>query len=290
MAYVTGTANSLTDLLTAIQNACTANGWTLSGNVLHKGTCYAEITISGSLIKLQSGTGLDGSNNLTGRSTNPPGYMCGPLYFSTQVNFAWPCAYDVFVGTSPDEVYVHVLFATNCHEQIGWGLSAMPGLVGSGNWYGGGNAARGSYGYAGPYYSTSVEVIAYGSGQSNAILLADRNVSCGIHHSLDGPSWDAGFGSRDGASMFIRQPNQWNAESILLPVRCYASRPSNFISPVLECAHLRYTNMANLSDGQVITLGTDRWMVFPLARRGGAAGLPATGSVWGGHAFRYDGP
>lgn len=289
MAYVTGAANSLADLLAAIQNACTANGWTLAGSVLHKGTCYAEVSISGTVIKVQSGTGIDGSNNLTGRSTNPAAYMCGPLYFSTQINFTWPCTYDIFIGTTPDEVYVHVLFATNCHEQVGWGLSAMPGLAGSGNWYSGGNNARASYGYVGPYSNTTVETT-LNTGQSNAILLNQYNASTGIHHSLDGPSWDAGFGSQDGASAFFRQPNQWNGESILLPVRCYASRASGFKSPVLECAHLRFTNIANLSDGQIITLGSDRWMVFPLARRGGAAGVPGTGSVWGGHAFHYDGP
>ncbi|MHB1273611.1 MAG: hypothetical protein ACYCZD_12755 [Rhodanobacter sp.] len=290
MAYVTGTANSLADLLTAIQSACTANGWTLAGSVLYKGTCYCEITNTGTLIKAQSGSGIDGSNALTGRSTNSAAYMGGPLYFATQVNFAWPIVYDIFVGTSPDEVYAHVTFAANCHEQIGWGLSAMSGLAGSGNWYGGGNATRGSYGYAADYNGTSVEAIINGSGQANAILLADNNVSCGIDHALDGPSWDAGYGCRDGMSLFARQPSQWNGESILLPVRCYASRPSGFISPVLECAHLRFLNLTNLDDGQIITLGADRWMVFPLARRGGVAGSPGTGSQGAGHAFRYDGP
>ena len=291
MAYVSGTATSLAGLLSSIQSACTSNGWTLSGSVLHKGTCYAEISISGSVIQLISGTGIDGSNNLTGKSTSPTAYMCGPLYFASTVEFTWPVAYDVFIGTNPDEVYVHVMFATNCHEQIGWGLSAMPGLLGSGNWYAGGNNHGGTYGYSGSNYgSPGTEIIINGSGQAVALFASDRLVSCGIDHALDGASWSGGYGARDIGSTFGRQPNQYNGESILMPVRCYASRPSGFISPVLECAHLRYVNNANLSDGQIITLGTDRWMVYPYARRGSVDLQYGHGGQWGAHAFRYDGP
>lgn len=291
MAYVTGAANSLADLLAAIQTACTSNGWTLSGDVLHKDACYCEVTNTGSYIKAQSGTGIDASSNLTGRANTNAAYMCSPLYFDTTVEVTWPVTYHVFIGTGPDEVYVHITHDIDCHQQIGWGISGMPGLQGSGNWYAGGNADRGDYGYSGFFYSRgSGEEIINGRSQSIALFANSNGASSGVDHALDGASWSLGKGCRDAVDIMVRNPNSWNGESLLVPVRCYANRPSGYISPVLECVHLRYVVIDNLSDGQIITLGTDRWMVFPWARRGGEPTIYATGSGPAGHAFRYDGP
>ena len=43
MAYVTGAAASFADLKTAIQNAATANGWTLTSDVLSKDGCFFKL-------------------------------------------------------------------------------------------------------------------------------------------------------------------------------------------------------------------------------------------------------
>ena len=56
MAYVSGTANDLAALRTAIINACTANGWTLSGSVLSKGSLYLSIAVNGNFLDIQGGT------------------------------------------------------------------------------------------------------------------------------------------------------------------------------------------------------------------------------------------
>ncbi|HET7301263.1 MAG TPA: hypothetical protein VFJ01_11505 [Oleiagrimonas sp.] len=293
MAYVTGTANSITDLLSAIQAACTGNGWTLSGDVLHKGTCYAEVKINGTFIEVQGGTGVDGSDNLTGRSDVTAGRMCSDIYFDTTVPFAFPVTYDVFIGASPDEVYVHINHAVDCHQQIGWGQSSMSGLNGSGNWHAGGNGSRGNYGYCGSGIyggSSALEVIINNYSQSCSLFAATNGQNSAVDHDLDSLTWVVRSGSTDVLASYLRQPSLWNQEAILLPVRVYASRLSGFISSVLECAHLRYVNIANVADGQIITLGSDRWMVFPFSRRGGSSGSYTIGSGWAGHAFRYDGP
>ncbi len=79
MPYFTGTENTFADLLTTVRSNCVANGWTLSGNVLHKGDCYNEILEFGSNLGLtiQGGTGIDGSNNLT--TTGSLAYMIAVL-------------------------------------------------------------------------------------------------------------------------------------------------------------------------------------------------------------------
>lgn len=293
MAYVSGTANSVADLLTAIRNACTANGWTLSGNVLHKGACFVEVMVddTGSYISVQAGTGIDGANNLTGRADTPAAAIGVTLFVyigSADIPFAYPVAYEVFIHADPDEVYVHTSFAVDAHQQMGWGAAQQPGLAGSGNWYAGCRPERGGYGMGGMQPGGQTDDASY---QGVSLFGGTLNYSCGVHHALDGPTWLVRGSVADAMNILMRQPNQWNGEAILVPIRVYADRPSGFISPVLECAHARFVNIANLTDGQIITLGGDRWKVYPFARRGSSFTSTDVDNTWfAGHAFRYDGP
>lgn len=297
MAYVTGTANSLTDLLTAIQNACTGNGWTLSaGGVLSKGTCFAELKISGTYITVRGGTGVDGSGNLTGACDTTTGRLnsiAGNWHGTVPAApaFSFPMTYAVHIQTAPDEVYCVVNYAASFYELIAFGQSSMPGLTGSGNWYCG-NVPDNLY-YV-PWLSGGEGA---SSGACYSLFARDQNNrGCGVHHALDSATWAVKGSATDASSLFLREPNQWNQESILIPIRVYAGRPSGFISPVLECAHARFVNIANLSDQQIITLGSDKWKVYPWWSRGTPniggynVGAPLTYTGVCGHAIRYDGP
>lgn len=291
MIFVNGSAASLTDLLTAIQNACTSNGWSLAGNVLYKGTCYVEIKIVGTLIQCQGGTGVDGSNNLTGRADTAAGSL-GVSITKSSYNgvstaaFGFPVVYDVHIGTAPDEVYVVVNYGVNLYQTLAFGQSSMPGLSGSGNWYCG-------------LYNNSIYGIIQNTGEATYISAAaaaslfcrSANKTFGVHHALDSATWVVEGSYRDWASLINRQPNQWNQESILVPIRVYATRPSGFVSPVMECAHARFVSIANLQEQQIITLGADRWKVYPWWLKSTRV-VPSTqdGSGLNGHAIRYGGP
>lgn len=291
MAYVTGTASTLTDLLTAVRNACTANGWVLAGNVLSKGTCYVELKTNSAWLEVRGGTGKDGNNNLTGVTSMWPGQLC----VSSVV--AYPLTYFIHLFADPDEVYVVVNYAVSFYETLAFGRSAFPGLVGSGNWYCGGlkGTAAPNFDARGmtmwqtnfPSYSLFGGAWSPGSGLP----------PWGVDHSLDGASWSVEGGFADSSALFWRQPNLWNSESTLAPIRVYASRPSGFRSPVLECANARFVAIDNLTDQQIITLGSDRWKVYPWFRRGphgGPINFPANPAPYHtiqfGHALRYDGP
>lgn len=290
MAYASGTANSPSDLLTGIRNACTANGWTLSGNVLHKGTCYAEVMINSGIITNRGGTGIDGSNNLTGATDRGSAQLGVTM---DTVPFSWPVAYEAFINTSPDEVYVVVKYSVVYWQNLSFGQSTMPGLVGTGNWY------CGSYPYSSDdryCVSTTGENGLNPPGPGGSLFCSYRN-AFGVHHALDSSTWIVSspiYGGNfagsaiDWSSLFFRQPNQWNGEAILIPVRVYAQRPSGFISPVLECAHARFVSLANLNDGQIITLGSDKWKVYPWFTRNRTSNSEK--QTFAGHAFRYDGP
>lgn len=311
MAYVTGTANTLNDLLAAIQNACTSNGWSLSGNVLSKGGCCTEIAISGSLLTIRGGTGVS-AGALTGACDTTSGTLgfstTGSLGGTRPVTWTWPVAWFVHIGTSPDEVYVIVRYATSFYQTLAFGKSAMPGLSGTGNWYCG--CVQGSNWYIIRAQAGETS----GSGAPPGFSLFARsasasfhNFTCGVHHALDSSTWSLTSGSavagpgaaQEWASMAFRQPNSFNAETILQPIRVNALRSSGFVSPVLECAHARFVSIANLQNEQIITLGGDKWKVYPWWGRGEgwlAGGTGALGSSYGlysgtfGHAIRYDGP
>lgn len=313
MAYVTGTANSLADLLTAIQNACTANGWTLSGNVLHKGACYIEIAsvtslatvynhtmaVADGLLTVRGGTGVDGSNALSGACDTTPGGFAwmpsvtnAPLGFSTPASLVtFPVLYEVFINATPDEVYVVITYGVNYYQTIGFGQSTMDGIGATGNWYCGASFNS----LNGPRYQIS------SAGENGTYLPVALSLFCrstcqtfGVHTAIDGSTWACEGAWRDWASVVGRQPNTWNGEAVLVPIRVYKSRASGFVTPVLECAHARYMAISNLSDGQIITIGSDKWKVYPWYHRNAAMGVnPSnlnTDSAQFGHVFRYDGP
>lgn len=298
MAYITGTANTVADLLTAIQSACTANGWTLSGNVLNKGTCFTEVKVAGGVISVRGGRGVDGSNNLTSPCDSNAGAFTTVIYGSasstlkTNVPFAYPARYCIHVLTAPDEVYVAVNYSATWYQLMGFGASPTPGLTGTGTWY---SAPQAPAGYPwlmhddGEYWATAI-----GSGLG---LFAGAGSGAGVDHALDSATWKTLGAWRDTASLMLRQPSQWNAESTLMPIRVYASRPSGFVSVVHECAHARYVSIDTLNAEQIITLGTDRWVVYPWGAKGtritrGSNGAWIFGTNTGhlGHAIRYDGP
>jgi hypothetical protein len=117
-----------------------------------------------------------------------------------------------------------------------------------------------------------------------------------VDHQLDSATWGVEGAWRDWAFPIENSPNNWNGESILIPVRVFATRPAGFVTPVAELAHARFLSIHNLDDQQIITLGSDRWKVYPWWARG-SRGIDNIGfsshttySAAFGHALRYDGP
>lgn len=291
MSFVTGNANSISDLLLAIQNACTANGWTLSasGNVLYKGSCYIEVKVVSGTIQVRGGKNIDGSGNLT----SPTDQASGSLGVSWGRDpIVYPLTYFIHILTSPDEVYVIINYSATCYQNVGWGQSSMLGLSGSGNWYCGcqGTGDYGGFGTNGEY-----SYVGYAAG-SLFMRWYDSNKTHGVDHELDSVTWqDQAFNGFEAMDLFGQNPNAWNSEAILIPLRAYASRPSGFYSPVLELAHARGIRIDNLTDQQIITIGSDKWKIYPVFKRSSwsyQSSPPAqgTGSWYAGHAIRYDGP
>lgn len=295
MAYVTGNANSMADLLTALQNACTANGWTLSGNVLHQGACYVQITANAQNLSIMGGTGLDANLALVDPAPNP-------VYFATCTPdpWTWPITYHAFVF--PAEVYLVAQNNVDSYPWLGFGTNPLAGLGGTGNWVSSVLGDRGYASYGGVGYDCSWERSYASSNYSLTPCLfsydwyaAGDKWSNFLHADLGaGASWYACYSQNFTNYLCARQPNVWNGDSLLAPIQpgiFSAASTCQMIAAALD--HARYTRIDNLAPAQIIDIGADRWMVFPWWRKDKSFGgfNDGTARTAGyGHAIRYDGP
>lgn len=350
MSYTTGTANSFADLLTALRNACIAAGWTLSGDVLHKGTCYAEIKVGdmpdtaatpGQMIYVRMGNGIDVSNNLTDPMTIGLGHGIGVIrqtYSGAFLDWDWPVSYHVHVHANPDEVFFVVNYrGATIFQHLYFGQSPAPGCGGTGNWshatvpepigtnyhYFSEERIACSPSGLSPSWYYGVRLAAgpfwvQGRGASNSILEGCLNFQFhGAPDFTDGtPGWSSKYGgfSNGGASTFGdvnrtvsavvcdtpllgRTPNAWNNETILCPIQIASPRVDSKTSIVGRLGHIRMCRNDFIEDGGIITLGPDKWKVYPCFKKGTgnrdgytASNLFVSHSGTVAVAIRYDGP
>jgi hypothetical protein len=307
MAYAIASVSSLADLLTFIRNSCTANGWTLSGNVLHKGTCYVEIVADGVVgLRINGGTGKDGSNLLTGGG---PQYA----YLGTvaAVPLAFPLSVEAHINASPDEVYIVLNYSTSYYSIMAWGLSDVPGLTGTGVWYHatrfaaqGGNEYTSAPGGINTFSNFSghcdgAPMFSVWTGNNGSSANNGQNNSF-IHHDVDGSGWGTYVNVTFPSSnihlspLLASLPNSWNQEAVLLPFPIYVARVAGSkYSLVADLKHIRHTRIDYLAPEDIITLGSDQWKVYPWFRkdasaRNGGQTLTHSGTI--AYAVRYTGP
>lgn len=285
MGYYTGTANDLEALRQAIFTACTGEGWTLAGDVLHKDGLYARLQVVSGSLRLLGGTGIDGSHALTGAAGN-----------YTQIGglgIVYPLTYELFLFAS--EVYVVVNYAVDRYQWCAWGRTTVQGVGGSGIWFGASQSSE--------LRDSITILLASGSVALPCAALfwysytGARTQCFYIHHGLDGGGWAAGsslVGASDSANdLLTLLPNTWNSEAVLIPARLFLVRPSYKCSLVAESENFRHTRIDNYTPGQVITIGSDRWKVLPWHRKNSAGrngGIQIDHSGTFGWAIRYEGP
>lgn len=332
MPYFTDVASSTSDLLTRIRTRLTTDiptvldRYTLSGDVLHKGDLYVSITDQTTHLLIQGGTGIDGSNNLTGFPP-PSGSELSPRYCSlgpvgSPSGLQFPVTYFLHTNVDPDEIYLVVRDNTNRYSHMFFGKSPVSTLTATGNWF-----------YASSEGSTIGRSVSdIGVGDNNNTLVAARMIFTPIsptgttfnsptrqnsffQHGLDGNLWThsgtgvgindqtttqnfvntetIAFGTSATYPLFTRNPNQYNDQIVLIPCSIYVNRPSGFVSMVGQLEHFRYCRNDNYDDEAVVTIGTDRFRLYPAIRKNISArngGVNITHSGTYGYALRYDGP
>ncbi|MGH8032528.1 MAG: hypothetical protein ACREO8_09235 [Luteimonas sp.] len=304
MAFYPGTANDFAQLVTALRDACTANGWTLSGNVLHKGSGYLQLTSSGTALSIRGGTGIDGSNVLTGASP-----VIGRITQIAGQAVAFPVNYDIHVHEDPDEVYLIIKYNVEFHQWAAFGISDVQGVLGTGLWFGASAHSTGvntgitlgpeSGGYQGNSQACTALFF------DNTTVYGDTALGASIHHGLDGRGWSGHFGDNAGlnqafagrpaAPRYARQPSTVNAASAMIDFKIWQRRPDAKISLVADLAHARLLRIDHVDPGELIPDGVDQWRAYPWYRKNSAPGardggsnITHTGTL--GWAIRYDGP
>lgn len=316
MPFYNGVANSFADLRTALFTACVAEGWTLTSDILTKGSAAVRIenntvsTITKEVgLIITGGLGVSGGV-LTSPSPNTP--RMGAV--SSNVNLpSWPMTYEIHIHTNPDEVYLKAIYNIDSYYWLAFGLSDSPGLLSTGQWVAANAIVRQTVAGGGVNIT-----VTSGAGSASA------HSSCGIFwqtfqqptaaayfneaaiaSGLDGFTWAgnpvAGGDTNPGCfnsiisatTLLAVLPNAWNSESPLVPILPLQWRASGKVSIVANLKHARYCRVDNYSPGQVIPLGSDRWQVQPFYRkntiqRNGGSNIDHTGTF--GWAIRYDGP
>lgn len=293
MGYYNGSAGDMTAVRTALVDACTTEGWSWNEGtqVLSKGVAYLRIQIVSGYLTLLGRTGPASGDA-------PSVVRIGQL---SSVPITYPLAYEVFVFEA--EVFLVVNYSIDYYQWCAFGISNVEGLSGTGMWLGATLETNNTG-------SNGICITANdGNNQNNTVTPAlfwattislARNRNCFVHSNLDTEGWNltsAGATSLVGITQLIPLigllPNSWNSESVLLPIRCYKYRPSSKVSLIVDLDHARYTRVDNYSPGQVITIGGDRWKVFPWYRKnttGRNGGNDITHSGTFGWAIRYEGP
>lgn len=275
MAFYTGGCTTATQLLTALTNACTDNGWTLSNGILSKEGCYVQPSLVNSILNVLGGNGQNGAS-----ITDTPSLPEKALFYSNLGNVTYPLTYHIHVIDK--EVYLFVNYNVDYWSWIAFGQSPTAGLPGTGNWY------------AGLYPMPSMGTT---TGHTPSLLFSTRiqsgttgntgqQISWFFHHGLDAYKWSLSgtqYGNVNNGAwsakpsqvsatltvvpLLARQPNNWNGEAILLNISPSIYRPDGWFSVVGDLKHARYVRNTHYEDGQVITLGHEKWRIYPTLRK-----------------------
>lgn len=302
MAYVTGSASSFTDLLTGIRSACTANGWTLAGNVLSKGTNFLRTQVVGTTIEFLGGTGIDGSNNLTGAGPSVVRITSGVA----GISITFPVTYEVHLNAAPDEVYVVVNYNINDYQWAAWGQSDVAGVGGTGMWYAAACVANNviNQWIGGPAgASVGSQQLMYGLFYNDVSGQQVNGQNSFIHNGVDVTGWSppdnvtpTPWSWSALRPLYAILPSQWNDETVLLPMPVYKPRSTgNKVSLLADLRHIRVCRIDFHDPGDIVALGPDSWKVYPwyrksIVNRDGNTGSPLTHSGTMGFAVRYTGP
>ena len=318
MAYITGSAASFADLQTAIQNACTANGWTLSSGILSKNGCFFQLVAGTSdgyaQLQLFGGTGQSGTT-LTGQ---PPSNYGAKICSNNGNVIAFPINYEIHIFTNPDEVYCIINYNSDFYQQLSFGKSDVPGIGGTGAWFSGAkrsdqtltNTTYGNKVFMNISWPETVGVDAY-EGYTLGLFIggSEDNGSYNasfVHTGLDATPWRTGYGgtsARTGfrsagkavANLLQQLPNLYNSANVLLPIKPVALRSSGGVTIIANPKNARYLRIDNVVPGEIITFGADKWKVYPFYRKDATQrdgvnwvdGATHTGTF--GYAIRYTG-
>lgn len=279
MAFQTGTASSPTDLLSLLVTFATANGWVVytptSGYVFHNPTTgqYVGVAANTNTFLLAGALGYNSGaawNAQPGATTNTAraNDCAGPYK-----------AYYFFSG--PGYIHVVVERSTNLFKHFMFGELEKAGSYVGGHYFDATHHDMTEYSPTNRTHNLlnhNVHRYLFDARESGAPVYGS------IRIDYDGKTnnW-LSRGSQGANSVgesniyksivrfefsrywpfFFNSPNLFNQRTVLIPIDVFVSRPSNLFSPVGTVKDVRFLNIKNFTPGEILTLGSDEWYVFP---------------------------
>lgn len=313
MAYYTGAATSTSNLLETIKLALEAEGWVINhfgADTGFSGGTDANIaltkTTATNMLAVTSVAGQHfmflayDSNYRIAVSSHTSAYSSGSNRDS-QVGMPWISgkawaitngltgpftAYYLFIGDS----YCHVVVerTTNNFSHFHVGALDRAGNYTGGEYLTGTAWTYGSTSYQhqpdSPYNSTPFDsYYNYNSGDMQYVRYNSTWYRMGTYHAASTEA--KGFVRADSVChfLFARTPNTMNAVTVLIPSMVYGPAPgqSGLVQIYGTVKDLRSVNIAYLAPKQVITIGSDEWMVFPIIRKGYTANTESCSGNYG---------
>jgi hypothetical protein len=283
----------MADLVSAILAVCTANGWSQQGSVLYRNNAFVEVTSGANFVNFLAGTGQT-AGVLSGPATN-----VRMVSHSDMQEWTFPVNYDIHIFTNPDEVYIVVNHDTVKFQHAAWGMSTVPDIGGTGMWISAtcGNVVAGGVGF-------QTFGGAYDFGANNAwgfALFGQRSGAVArrssfIHGVLNGTTgWiTSPYAFNPLAPLLESLPNNWNGETILLPMPVIKAWSSGAkVSLLAQPANLRACRITNHDPFDIVTIAGDDWKIYPWRHKNpaspnGVSNVDTSGT-WG-CAIRYTGP
>lgn len=289
MAYYSGQCNSYQHLAEILVEKCQAHGWAWRDEILSKDNVAIKLWVCNTPRSYQTGEGIILSAMSDGLLADIQPRLGG---FGTINEDIFPALYHLFVFGQ--EVYLVLKVGVDKFYHLAFGKSSILGTV----WV---SATSPQYCYADQWISIATN----GGGASSSSITSSAPFwggayhnpnwcHCTIQHNLDGYIW-SGHSSQAYCNfepLISRLPTTHFSDSPLLPYNIYLERPENKLSLICQFENARFVRVDNYENEQILTLGHERWMVFPFYRknvveRNGGHNIRHTGTF--GWAIRYEG-
>jgi len=294
--YSTGSVTSFPDLLGALSTFLVANGWTLTTGTgtnriyAKAGTVvrfYTIATVGAAGLYLIGATGISGAATTGDASAAVKIGSNAP----TLVNF--PATYEFAINDTPDEVYINLQYGGNKVQHLHFGKSDIPDIGGTGGWFGGSMSVAAVIPRVFTQFS-DISVATGFSGIGHGYFMSQVSsglsftfVHCGLEGAdawrvtgSGGPTTGQLIGVEYIAGLLRSLPSNFNESEVLLPIYGSMVRTDGTHTIVVALRHARYLRIDNVTPGDLITYGPDRWKVHPLYAKSSAQrnGVPWDGS------------
>lgn len=302
MAYQTGTAASAAALVTIIKDFAAANGFTVTGDIIYSSNSWTRVQSAVANLDPYGPNyssenyniiGFTGGLDTTFSTNTSPAYSIGGIShscYNAVLTASWPITYYlVATPSSPRAIYGVINYDVNKYQHFAFGE-----IIKSTSLYTGGNFVTaqfpssytsincrenligcdlysGMYSSGVPYFWPPYTSTGNSGGRNSYLYLSHNGYGWGPGSNLSNQSSTTNLSDpiaiRFIAQLLGRQPNSFNNQTILLPARLLRGVSASYVMDYGELPYFRYCRIDYLNPGDIITLGSDQWKVFPIFQK-----------------------